>query len=60
MHLAKFHQPTPAIILPPLQLATGQYLKQKASLGIASNRINPLRANPTKWSNKLKQFAGNS
>ena len=37
MHLAKFHQPTPAIILPPLQLATGQYLKQKASVNITNS-----------------------
>ena len=24
-----------------------------------SNQLNPLRANPTKWSNTLKQFIGN-
>ena len=39
------------------------YLKQvsnmKGSSSNSASNINPLGANPTKWSNTLKQFVGN-
>ena len=40
------------------QISTVHYLALKGSSPNFASNINPLSANPTKWSNTLKQFLG--